>query len=515
MAVGLLAYYFSATDLSRLSPALEYLRQYEYIQGKAQQCSAIRATTRGKLSVITRYTDLYETEQLGYWSTFQANVTPSCFVRPASAEQVSYALAISEFTQCPFAVKSGGHAPFAGASNILGGMTIDLRLLNEISINDHKNVTRIGPGNHWIDVYENLTPRNLSVVGGRVTGIGVGGLVLGGGISFFSGRYGWACDGVVNYQVVFADRSIRDVNLTSYPDLYWALRGGGNNFGIVTRLDLETFPQGGMWGGQIYWGAEYNQTVLEAFDHFAVESPKDVDAAVYVGVVYVQPLGDFVTLGELVYARPEADPAILQNFTCIPTTSSPIPTTLRHSNLTDLTQEINRTSPDGLRECFWTLTFRHSQEVMHRGLAIWVEEIQSIKNVSGLVPALVYQVININVLEKMKRNGGNCLGLQDEKEPLIIVNLPVMWSDTLPKEIDDQILATFERVVDRIHEYAQSVGRDHPFIYQNYAGDAPNQNVFAGYGAENLDRLQQISAKYDANCVFQKLQPGYFKVSRA
>jgi FAD/FMN-containing dehydrogenase len=133
-------------------------------------------------------------------------------------------LLLSRLTQCPFAVKSGGHAAFAGASNIRGGITINFAKLNEVTLPSDKSIASVGPGNTWYDVYESLEPDNLTVIGGRVAAIGVGGLTLGGkdprshliqlliraltscsigGISFFSGKYGWACDNVYNYEVCY------------------------------------------------------------------------------------------------------------------------------------------------------------------------------------------------------------------------------------------------------------------------------------------------------------------------
>jgi FAD/FMN-containing dehydrogenase len=106
-----------------------------------------------------------------------------------------------QVTQCQFAVKSGGHAAFAGASNLDNGVTIDLLNLNQLSVSADKTQTSVGPGNRWVDVYNYLEPKGLAVIGGRVSEIGTGGLTLGGGISFFSARYGWACDNVNNYQV--------------------------------------------------------------------------------------------------------------------------------------------------------------------------------------------------------------------------------------------------------------------------------------------------------------------------
>jgi FAD/FMN-containing dehydrogenase len=112
-------------------------------------------------------------------STFQRDVSPQCFIQPSCAEEVASILVLAERTNCQFAVRSGGHAAYIGASNIAGGITIDLRGLNELALSDDRTLTRVGPGNHWIDVYDYLGPKNLSVVGGRVSGIGVGGLTLG------------------------------------------------------------------------------------------------------------------------------------------------------------------------------------------------------------------------------------------------------------------------------------------------------------------------------------------------
>jgi FAD/FMN-containing dehydrogenase len=95
---------------------------------------------------------------------------------------------VAKFMTCPFAVKSGGHATFRGASNIQDGITIDLNKLNMIQVSNDKKTTRVGAGNRWIDVYSALAPRNLSVVGGRVSDIGVGGLTLGGIFSIKAGQ---------------------------------------------------------------------------------------------------------------------------------------------------------------------------------------------------------------------------------------------------------------------------------------------------------------------------------------
>jgi FAD/FMN-containing dehydrogenase len=110
--------------------------------------------------------------------------------------------------------------------------------------------------------------------------VGVPGLLLGGGISHFSNRRGWACDNIASYELVTASGLAITVSSTSYSDLYWALRGGGNNFGIVTSFKLFAFPQGLMWGGGRIYTEESFPAVLDAINQFAVaESAKDLDAA--------------------------------------------------------------------------------------------------------------------------------------------------------------------------------------------------------------------------------------------
>lgn len=143
----------------------------------------------------------YQLEETAYWSLQQSTQTPTCRLTPNSAEDVATALKVLKFFNCQFAVKSGGHASFAGGSNIQSGVAIDLRNLNQLTVSENGTQVSIGTGFVWSDVYMQLDAKNLSVIGGRSAGIGTGGLTLGGGISFFSGRYGWACDNVNNYEV--------------------------------------------------------------------------------------------------------------------------------------------------------------------------------------------------------------------------------------------------------------------------------------------------------------------------
>lgn len=129
--------------------------------------------------MLQRSTTAYSTWDASFWSQ-QQEVDPACVFQPASTVEVAVGLLLSELTLCPFAVKSGGHAAFAGASNIQDGLTIDLVGLNSTALSRNSTIASVGAGNRWLDVYDWLDPMGLSVIGGRVSDIGVGGLTLGG-----------------------------------------------------------------------------------------------------------------------------------------------------------------------------------------------------------------------------------------------------------------------------------------------------------------------------------------------
>jgi hypothetical protein len=123
------------------------------------------------------------------------------------------------------------------------------------------------------------------------------------------------------------------VNLRTYPDLYWALRGGGNNFGIVTRFDLVTFPQADLWGGAIYWTYDNAVTLLQALQDFNFNAPEDPYATLILAFAYQQSADLRLIASEMEYGKPLVNPPILQNFT----------------NLTGLTLEQKASTPSGYR----------------------------------------------------------------------------------------------------------------------------------------------------------------------
>ncbi|KAK7703725.1 hypothetical protein SLS57_010832 [Botryosphaeria dothidea] len=448
--------------------------------------------------------DCFEDE---FWSVQQARVRPSCIFQPTSANEVSVAVQLSRLLQCPFAVKSGGHAAFAGASNIPGGITIDTKLMNQVVLSPDRDQASVGPGAKWFDVYTALEPEGLAVVGGRVSAIGVGGLTLGGGISFFSGLYGWACDNVVEFEVVTSNGSIINVGHGLEPDLFWALRGGGNNFGVVTRFNLSTFPQNLMWGGGRLHRLDQKDSIINAFTNFGSNAPQDPKAAMILSFAYSD--GCYLAQIDMQYADPVCDPPIFENFTSTALPGVVTDTTMVRS-LSNLTKLFNDSNPNGLRETYWTATYKNDADLISFIVDTYIAEIDPIRNCTGLLPAATLQFITTPMIARMRERAGNALGLENEDEPLLLLNLNTMWKD---EDDDDAILSACAKIIQRVNEKAKSMGLYHEYVYMNYASQY--QDPIAGYGKENKARLMAVAERYDPERVFQELQPGYFKLGHA
>lgn len=459
-------------------------------------------------AVLKEGSPAYESFTDAYWSVQQASVDPYCVFKPVSADQVSIAVLISRLSQCPFAVKSGGHAAFAGASSIEGGITIALEQIDDITLSKDKKTVAVGPGNKWFDVYTTLQPAGLAVIGGRVSGIGVGGLTLGGGISFFSNIYGWACDNVASYEVVTASGIIVNASPSSFPDLFWALRGGGNNFGVVTKFTINTIPLPGgqIWGGSRIHTADQFPAVIDAFTNLGLNSPKDPNAAQIMSFAYAQSVDLELVAADLAYTKPVANAPIFSEYFAIPAFMD----NTRVRTLTDLTQQFNASNPDGLRETYWTATYKLDRALVAAISTIFYSELAAIKSVPGIVPAMTLQVITTGMLSAMAKNGGNPLGLSAANGPYLLLNPNVMWSDAAD---DARVIGAYQRIVARTDAEAQ---RRHLFVsyrYMNYASQF--QAVIPSYGAANQQRLKQVAGKYDPTGVYQRLQPGYFKLDGA
>ncbi len=167
---------------------------------------------------------------------------PDLIIRPRHPDDVAAALAHAARHDLAVAVRSGGHGPL-GPLTATGGMVIDLVHLDGVDVLDAgRRLVRVGGGATWGAVGAALDGHHLALTSGDTAGVGVGGLTLGGGVGWMVRRYGLAIDNLVGARVVTADGRLLKVSQDEHADLFWALRGGGGNFGIVVDFDFRAQP---------------------------------------------------------------------------------------------------------------------------------------------------------------------------------------------------------------------------------------------------------------------------------
>jgi FAD/FMN-containing dehydrogenase len=452
-----------------------------------------------------------------YWSARQSEVHPACFVAPNTARDVAKAVKLLTAHNAPFTVKAGGHTAFEGGSNIPSGVTLDLVNLNTIDVSADRQTVSVGAGNRWINVSEALDPLGLAVVGGRSSTVGVSGLTLGGGISYFSGLRGWACDNVRNYEVVLASGDVVNASPAVNKDLYWALRGGGgSNFGIVTKFDLVSFEQGDLWASSRIYPGEANRTLIPMMHELLVKGLADDPAAhTYFVIAHAAELGGYAVLSDQFHATHSdlaSPPAVFAAFhdDALPALS----TNTRMANVSRLSRDIEQAG--GLRQTWWdtTVAATATPDLLLDIVPLWEEYVTRLlaaaaADNSTVSPYLIYQAISSNILEAMQVNGGNALGLKPEDGPLMIVQLTLTWTSAA---MDELVETSTKELVEKVNALAASRGANskNGYVYMNYAGKT--QDVYAGYGKQNVAKLRRVAKKYDPREKFGKLWKGYFKL---
>ncbi|KAK0224284.1 FAD dependent oxidoreductase [Armillaria fumosa] len=290
---------------------------------------------------VSSATDVYYPGSSSYMADNEHYATSSsqvskCSVEPGSAEDISTILGILGKTKTPFGVKGGGHATNPDFSSTIG-VQIAMTRFNEVTYDSTTQTAVIGAGSIWDDVYEVLNAQGVNVVGGRVTGIGVAGFTLGGGYSWLSNQYGLTLDNVLAYELVVPDGTVVTVTDTSHPDLFFSLKGGGNNYGIVTRFTLKTHPQGAVWGGI----AAYNASHISAFTAASVKFCSEViDPKAGIIIVYGYTSGEVILSTQMFYDGAIPPNGIFDDFLAIPALTQD--TVMTRSKFSDL---INATVP--------------------------------------------------------------------------------------------------------------------------------------------------------------------------
>ncbi|MDI1493407.1 MAG: hypothetical protein OHK93_005196 [Ramalina farinacea] len=386
---------------------------------------------------------------------------PTCVVLPRSSQDVSKALKIINFFQVKFAVRSGGHSPNPGWSSINNpGLLIDLQRFNQVTINSDRSVASLGPGGRWGDVYAALDP----------------------------------------YGVVLADGTITDANAQQNTDLFWALKGGGPNFGIVTRFDLHTIPVHDIWYQVTVYTPDQAPAILEAFAEWQEKGASDLKSTVALIIAL-----ETVTVG-LIYSAPAEKPSAFSPFDDLPAGTVAVPAT--NGTVLSLTTILGTTfSNEPLRHDYYGASSKIDIQLYKDVYVPWREKALAAHTATGANITFTLQPIPVNLVNQGIAKGGNPLGL-----PQINHQWWTTLVDWQHAADDEAVRAVSIDTSSNWKNFGQQRGSYIPFLDMNDA--SREQNPLASYGSENVAKLKAVSQKYDAAQLFQKLQNDGFLLSR-
>jgi FAD/FMN-containing dehydrogenase len=219
-----------------------------------------------------------EAKQL--WNGAHDERMPAAVASCTGAADVIAALGFARAHDLTVAVRGGGHS-VAGLSSVDGGMLIDLSPMRNVRVDPAAGIAYVGPGAVWGDVDHEAQQFGLATTGGLVSTTGVAGFTLGGGIGWLMRQYGLACDNLVGADVVTADGRLVHASETENADLFWGLRGGGGNFGIVTSFELALHPVGPtVYAGPLFLPGDAAGDLLRFYRDWAPDQPDAITTAI-------------------------------------------------------------------------------------------------------------------------------------------------------------------------------------------------------------------------------------------
>ena len=248
---------------------------------REQNVAALDAASIRKLAseitghLITPEAPDYQSARLVFNRAF--DLRPALIVRCAGASDVARALGFAQAHNLPLAVRGGGHSRL-GYGMCHGGVVIDLSGMKRVEVDPRKQVARAEAGAIVRDLDEATQRFELATTSGGCPTVGIAGLTLGGGEGRLMDKYGTACDNLISAQVVTVDGRQVEASQKSNPDLFWAIRGGGGNFGVVTALEYQLHPIGEVLSGELTYPPGRIPELLQAFVRFLAGAPDEMDA---------------------------------------------------------------------------------------------------------------------------------------------------------------------------------------------------------------------------------------------
>lgn len=404
--------------------------------------------------------------------------TPALIVRCAGAADVISAVNFARDHDLPLAVRGGGHSA-AGNGVCDRGLVLDLSGMKGIRVDPARRTARAEPGLSWGEFDRETQSFGLATTGGVVSTTGIAGLTLGGGVGWLMRTHGLTCDNLLSVDIVTADGRLRTASAEEHADLFWAVRGGGGNFGVVTSFEYLLHPVGPtVLGGLLIWPRSLARDVLRLYRDFTRTAPENASAYAALGtspdgvpiVVVVPFYHGAITDGEKLLQP-------LRDF------GPPMADLVQPMPYASFQQVLDALNPPGNRIYWKSAVLQHLDD----------DALETIVEHAALTPSPLSTAI-------IEFYGGatNRVGAQETAYPLrdaeYALNAISMWTDAAQDEANIRWSRGLWEAM-----WPFSPGS----VYVNFLGlDEGEDRVRAAYGP-NYHRLAEIKASYDPSNLFR------------
>ena len=414
--------------------------------------------------------------------------SPALVVQPASARAVA---AVAEFAaahRLRLGVKGGGHN-IGGTAIAAQGVTLDMSRMRDVTVHRDARLAHVGPGCRLADVDRATQAHGLATVLGFVSEVGVAGLTLGGGFGYLTRRFGWAVDNLEEVEIVTADGRIRTASRTENAELFWALRGGGGNFGVVTRFTFRLHEVGPtVYGGLVAWPFERAAEVLQAYKTLTLGAPREL--AVWL-ILLRAPAAPFVPPewhGQRICAMSVCYTGDLTDvddvLAPLRALGAPVVNLLREQPYVEVQSYLDATEPKGLHY-YWRTEYiaALSDEL----LSTCQELFARFPN-----PAAELGILHLGGALNERDEADGAVGNRNVRYACGVLG---MWE---PHEPD---ASAFRRSVDEAWRRLRSFGTGGNYVNFQLAEDGPGRTAEA-YG-KNYERLRRAKAAFDPGNLFR------------
>lgn len=375
------------------------------------------------------------------------------------------------------AIRGSGHN-VAGHGVCGGGMVIDLSLMKGIRVDPQQQTAWAEAGVTWGEFDHETQAHGLATPGGEVPGVGIAGLTLGGGMGWLMSKYGLACDNLLAADVVTADGQFLTASATSHPELFWALRGGGGNFGVVTSLTYQLHPVGQVLAGMLFYLFDRLTDVLQLYRAVTETAPDELTtylalytfadniSVVVINVCYIGPLAE----GEKVLQPLRNSSYLIRDF-------------VRPMSYQQL-QSMLANSVNAHQQCYWKSSFLST---------LSDEAISTLVSYFKRVPSTKTAVFLEHFHGAARRVDEHATAFSHRGAAYNLL-IASYWSDEADTARNKQWSDEFFSVIQLFSTNS---------AYINYLGEETQERIKEIYGAEKYERLVAIKKRYDPTNLFR------------